>query len=426
MGIEKIFKRKGLIKRAGLALGTLAMAANLYCITIVESPTNDNSNQNTNMNGNTNSNENNNFNINNNTNSNDNSNGNNNSNSNNNGNTNTNDNGNTNGNTNNNANGNDNTNGNGYSLNYIGSINTYGDAIRLDWGENGSLLVGESFDGIEIFDVSNVENPSFLGRYASLDEVVNFQVEVGKLYVAEAFRGISVVDVSDPTNPTRIGLSPDLGGVYEDVLVLGTVTGHPIIFSANSPLGVIVYDATDPSHINHIRTINTGSSGAAKIHSYYEPFGPDRFAVRTSFEGDTGQTVDIKIYDFPLLENLVSSYTIPGGLIEMDGFGPRIYAFPDSGGFNKLRMVGDNFILDTENTSNKYFIDAVIDGEIVAFANYEDGVEIRSSFGDQELLTEVDTNGKARSVIWKYQSGNKYLFVADEDDVEIYKLNEPN
>jgi hypothetical protein len=84
---------------------------------------------------------------------------------------------------------------------------------------------GNSVNGLFIYDISNVKNPSQIYSSTQFISPKGLGIDGNKLFVCEAIKGVQVFDVSDPSNPVWID---DLSYITEargistyDVIPLG-------------------------------------------------------------------------------------------------------------------------------------------------------------------------------------------------------------
>ncbi|MGB3404081.1 MAG: leucine-rich repeat domain-containing protein [Microcoleaceae cyanobacterium] len=102
---------------------------------------------------------------------------------------------------------------------FAGTFNGY-------YGGNVSMVVVEDYayvtnsDILEIFDVSNPQNPILAGYYDSSDYLLDVSVVGNYAYISDDYGGLEIIDVSNPENPILVG-SYDTDGYGGSVSVLG-------------------------------------------------------------------------------------------------------------------------------------------------------------------------------------------------------------
>lgn len=113
------------------------------------------------------------------------------------------------------------------------------DGIQNLFFKDNLLYVSNIWAGMQILDVSDVNNPKELGTYRA-DRNHNIFVEDTRAYLSNELNGIDVVDVSNPANPFKITNIRTIGDAY------WVVARYPYVFVAEETQGVNVYDISDP------------------------------------------------------------------------------------------------------------------------------------------------------------------------------------
>ena len=85
----------------------------------------------------------------------------------------------------------------------------------------GSLLVTRSNTGIEIFDISEPDNPTLLSQLPSgfYKPFISLTIIGDRIYVANGVEGIKVISISNPANPQYIGHLDTLGDATHTAVV---------------------------------------------------------------------------------------------------------------------------------------------------------------------------------------------------------------
>lgn len=121
------------------------------------------------------------------------------------------------------------------------------------------MYVANGTSGIEIFDISDTANPTFLGGFAVADEVrdielVDYTAPARKVaFVANFERGMLVLDVTDPANITQLHHAvvdaSDATKLQDTVFDIEVDTVNMIAYVADGEGGIASFDISDPDNI---------------------------------------------------------------------------------------------------------------------------------------------------------------------------------
>ncbi|MBN2324712.1 MAG: hypothetical protein JXQ30_13345 [Spirochaetes bacterium] len=148
-------------------------------------------------------------------------------------------------------------------------IQAYDIAIR----ENTAYLA--TFEGIKIFDVSDVTDIKELGDYLEYIGFETAAVEVSGDYVyITNDEGLKIIDVSNPSTAAEVGY-------YDTPWPQGVTVRDNYAFLAGSELGLIVLDISDKTAPNKIGSCDTDSANSVAVDDSYAYIadGPVGFRV---------------------------------------------------------------------------------------------------------------------------------------------------
>jgi len=118
----------------------------------------------------------------------------------------------------------------------ITNVNGIGDIVVQD---NLAYIINSS--GLQIWNVSNPNNPSFTGQLAQSIYGNKLTVAEGYAYIANGYDGLRIIDVSDPAIPGEVGMYDVYGGT-PDVYISGNYA-----YLSQYSDGMIILDISDPS-----------------------------------------------------------------------------------------------------------------------------------------------------------------------------------
>lgn len=142
---------------------------------------------------------------------------------------------------------------------FIGRYDPGNIYIRFYNGKaSGNLAIGAArFDGLYFIDISNLSQPTLYNHYSATNfsyESVDFQANYA--YAAAHQEGVEVLDIASPANPVRLQIIPGLQNAW-DVFV---DTTH--LYVADGAGGLKIYSLLDPG--NPQLTSSTPTTGHAK------------------------------------------------------------------------------------------------------------------------------------------------------------------
>ncbi|UCE65458.1 MAG: T9SS type A sorting domain-containing protein, partial [Candidatus Zixiibacteriota bacterium] len=78
-------------------------------------------------------------------------------------------------------------------LSLVSRVNGIENAVATEY-QNGTLFIAENYSGISEWDVTQIDNPVFVRRFASTGKAVDLEFHEGKLYAADYY-GVTVFEV---------------------------------------------------------------------------------------------------------------------------------------------------------------------------------------------------------------------------------------
>jgi hypothetical protein len=200
---------------------------------------------------------------------------------------------------------------------FIGNYDTSDPAYGLQVIGNYAYIANYG-SGLKIIDISNPTNPTFIGNYDTSGDAHSLQVVGNYAYVADYGSGLQIIDISNPTNPTFIGNYDTSGHAY-DVQIVGNYAyladyGLQILNISNPATPTLVgsyytgYDSYGVQIVGNYAYVADGSRGlktiditnpaAPTLVDYYDTSG---FAVDVQVVGNYAYVADgdggIKIVD---------------------------------------------------------------------------------------------------------------------------------
>ncbi len=121
------------------------------------------------------------------------------------------------------------------------------DGIRHVFFNEQKLYITNTWSGLQIVDVSNVNNPREIGDYTTENRSHNCFVENNYAYLSSELYGVSVLDISDPKSIREVCRIRSEGDVQ------WVVAGFPYVYVAEGEQGVGIYDI---SNLNNPRLIS--------------------------------------------------------------------------------------------------------------------------------------------------------------------------
>ena len=148
-----------------------------------------------------------------------------------------------------------------------------------------------------VLDVSNVANPSEVGRIASLSEINDIVISGNYAYIANGDSGLTIFDISTPSSPVLAG-SYDAEGFIRDIAVSGNS-----VYAADGS-GLVIVDVSTPSSPELVGTYDTiGFGNGVAVSGNYAYIADDSKGI---FDGSNGLAViDVSTPSSP---SLVGTY----------------------------------------------------------------------------------------------------------------------
>lgn len=184
----------------------------------------------------------------------------------------------------------------GLEINQIGGYN-FGVAYDIVYRDDIAFVSGN--DGVDVFDVSDRENPVKLSRIGNNDGAFGMDLHGDILYIAGTGDGLFIVDISEPDDPVILGhlqigaldVYVEEGYAYvssgssysiidvqnhENLEIVSTVEGlgrsdHIIViedtlYLGEANVGLRVYNVSDKAQPRLLRTVS-GTSGIFDIET---------------------------------------------------------------------------------------------------------------------------------------------------------------
>lgn len=106
---------------------------------------------------------------------------------------------------------------------------------------NNVLFVVDVWAGIQVVDVSDVYNPTEIGRYQNEHRARNLFIQGKYGFLADELEGVHILDISNPRSIIRLGKIETIGDAW------WVVANYPYVYVAEEKNGVQVYDVSDAS-----------------------------------------------------------------------------------------------------------------------------------------------------------------------------------
>ncbi len=124
--------------------------------------------------------------------------------------------------------------------NFVSDLAVQGDRLYVLLGDAGTMN-----GGIQIFDISNPNNPNSLGELDIFGSPRNIEIAGSYAYIANLWRGLDVIDISNPESPTLVA-------ERITTAAFGVSVSGDYAFVADEPFGVIAFDKSDPQNPEQI------------------------------------------------------------------------------------------------------------------------------------------------------------------------------
>ncbi len=174
-------------------------------------------------------------------------------------------------------------------------LSTYRQTTPYGLYVDGNTLYSASAElGLQIFDVSDVQNPTVTGVCNTPGYAWSVIVSGNIAYVADGYSGLQVIDVSNPLTPVYLG-SLDTDGYCQTVQLTGNT-----VYLTDTEEGVVIIDVTIPTVPARLGTIKPYPTSTIR-----KTFLKDNL-LYTSDEGWN----EIRIYDVSnsSMPNLIYTY----------------------------------------------------------------------------------------------------------------------
>ncbi len=186
----------------------------------------------------------------------------------------------------------------------------YGSPNNIISSITGDTIFIAAGGAVMIMDITNPSAPQLIAdvRARAIVDHLYYDYSTQQLYLAAYFSGFEIWDLSDITNPSRISRTPTeglpRGGIYAyaDHLYIITVVD-----------GILVYDITDPANPVYVTTTSLAGQG-------WNFFGEDNFLYIRTYNSNAIRLYDLTIPSAPVLRD---SYTsgAPYSIFVKDGLG---------------------------------------------------------------------------------------------------------
>ena len=259
---------------------------------------------------------------------------------------------------------------------------------------------------VQIYDISDPNNPVMTGYYAPFVTLKDIYVAGKYLYAVDSGGGgtdLRVIDISDPGNPVSVG-AYDLDFEFISIYVSGKYA-----YAGNSPDGIFILDILDPANITIVDSLTLSN-----VNDIY---------VSGDFLYSANATAGLRIIDIsdPTNPTQTGTYNSPGTANGVYVSGRYAYLADDTSvqvvdisSSTNPTLVGTN----GSSGADKIFVA----GQYAYIANGTSGFQVFdiSSSTAPTLETSYNTTGTVGDI---YVSG-KYLYVADGTaGLEIFDLH---
>ena len=288
----------------------------------------------------------------------------------------------------------------GIEINQVGGFN-FGVAYDIVYRDDVAYVSGNN--GVEVFDVSDRENPVKLTRIENNNGAFGLELLGELLYIAGTSDGFFIVDVSAPSDPVVLGSLPMTA---IDLSVEGDFA------YVSSGASYYIIDVSDPENPEEVSTV----PGVGRT---------DHLLVKGDilYLGET--LVGLNVYDVSDKAQPLFLRTVPGtvGIFDIEADGSTIYLACHDSGVKILDITNNTsprVIGSFNNGGEAYGIHVI--GNYLLVADLQQGVEILD-INDREFptlmtsWTETHPHGVS--------GDSEYIYLADQDDgLEIFKYGE--
>jgi len=282
------------------------------------------------------------------------------------------------------------------------------DGIQHLHHKDQKLYVTNVWAGMQILDVSDMENPVELGTFRSEARSHNVFVQDTYAYLSNELGGVAVLDVADPKNILQIGTIKTKADAF------WVVADYPYVFVAEQEEGVNVYNITDPLNPAFVTNYKTPHWAWALYLVDNILYVADKTAgmIVLDISDPTnlqrlGQFSQMKYTKNIFVENNIAYIANgPEGLSIVDVSNPK---------FPKLlsKVTVDGFVNDAQRSGNSVFIANELRRrlEIIDVNDLSNPVKV----------ADYVSEGK----VYSASKSDVYVFVAADDKTVILRHNSP-
>ncbi|MDP8287851.1 MAG: T9SS type A sorting domain-containing protein, partial [Candidatus Electryonea clarkiae] len=278
------------------------------------------------------------------------------------------------------------------------------------------VYVATLSDGMQVFDISDPENPANMGEYDSDGAVHKVTMSGDYAYVSDDSLGMRIVDISDPANPEEIG-SYDTPGSTRNIFLEDTLA-----YIADGGSGLRIVDVSDPAEPDEI--------GFIEVEGY---------CSNVAVDGGYAYVTIGQPYREPFEQVISGMYAIDVS----DPASPEMMSFYDAVRSVNGIAISDNYAFLTVFSWGLVVLDISDPDNLeeVAFLEEEDGannsIYISGNYAfiaDAELLTIVDISDPTDPEVVSYWGEawstdvtvqGDYAFIADSEGLKILDVSDP-
>lgn len=285
----------------------------------------------------------------------------------------------------------------------IGRFSTLASANNIFVSGNYAYLA-DGTAGLLVVNISDPENPEFLGSYDTSGEALDVAVSNGYAYVADGSSGLAIIDVSDP-------YSPELKSTYSTGDARGVTTQGDYVYIANgSSNDLVIVDISDPEH-----PLKVGSHPGYR--EMFDVYIDGSFAY-------VAVDRDVKRYDITNPSTPVMEFGYSGGpspssdIIGVHG-NSEILAL--AAGPDGVIITDTNLVFFSRVDTSGSAADVFVDGNYVYVADGTNGLivlDVATPSSPVEVL-HLETAGDAVGV---FVSGGYTYVTEGSDSVEVFSI----
>ena len=125
--------------------------------------------------------------------------------------------------------------------------NAHGVSVSDDYA-----YVADNYNGLLIFDISDLESLNRVGRYNELSLAADITISGDYVYIADGeFGGIKIINISNPANPHLVG-EYDTPGQAEDITISGD---HAYVADRSGGIRIVnIADPENPIEVGYYHT----------------------------------------------------------------------------------------------------------------------------------------------------------------------------